>query len=43
MESGSMDRRIDAGIARSQFGQIWDLATKNNERLIVDRRGEPPS
>jgi hypothetical protein len=42
MESGSMDRRI-AGIARSQLGQIWDLATKNNERLIVDRRGEPPS
>jgi hypothetical protein len=27
MESGSMDRRI-AGIARTQLGQIWDLATK---------------
>jgi prevent-host-death family protein len=27
--------------ARTQFGQIMDLATKNNERLIVDRRGEP--
>jgi hypothetical protein len=36
-----MDRRIDAHIARTQFGQIMDLATKNNERFIVDRRGEP--
>src|SRR3954464_7906527 len=39
--SGQMDRRIDAHIARTQFGQIMDLATKNNERFIVDRRGEP--
>ena len=36
-----MDRRIDAHIARTQFGQIMDRATKNNERFIVDRRGEP--
>ena len=36
-----MDRRIDAHIARTQFGQIMDLATKNNERFIVDRRGKP--
>jgi hypothetical protein len=36
-----MDRRINAHIARTQFGQIMDLATKNNERFIVDRRGEP--
>jgi PHD/YefM family antitoxin component YafN of YafNO toxin-antitoxin module len=36
-----MDRRIDAHIARTQFGQIMDLATNNNERFIVDRRGEP--
>jgi prevent-host-death family protein len=36
-----MDRRIDAHIARTQFGQIMDLVTKNNERFIVDRRGEP--
>jgi PHD/YefM family antitoxin component YafN of YafNO toxin-antitoxin module len=35
-----MDRRIDAHIARTQFGQIMDLATRNNERFIVDRRGE---
>jgi hypothetical protein len=25
-------------IARTQFGQIMNLATKNNERFIVDRR-----
>jgi prevent-host-death family protein len=37
----TMDRRIDAHIARTQFGQIMDLATKNNQRFIVDRRGEP--
>src|ERR1700685_3574104 len=37
----AMERRIDAHIARTQFGQIMDLATKNNERFIVDRRGEP--
>lgn len=36
-----MDRRIDVHIARTQFGQIMDLATKNNERFVVDRRGEP--
>jgi hypothetical protein len=30
----NMDRRIDAHIARTQFGQIMDLATKNNERFI---------
>lgn len=36
-----MDRRIDAHIARTQFGQIMDLAVKHNERFIVDRRGEP--
>jgi prevent-host-death family protein len=36
-----MDRRIDAHIARTQFGQIMDLASRNNDRFIVDRRGEP--
>jgi|SRR5665213_3400244 len=36
-----MERRIDAHIARTQFGQIMDLAMKNNERFVVDRRGEP--
>src|SRR6266446_3298281 len=36
-----MDHRIDAHLARTQFGQIMDLVTKNNERFIVDRRGQP--
>ncbi|HJU19282.1 MAG TPA: type II toxin-antitoxin system Phd/YefM family antitoxin [Stellaceae bacterium] len=36
-----MDRRIDAHVARTQFGQILDLTTRNNDRFIVDRRGEP--
>jgi prevent-host-death family protein len=36
-----MERRIDAHVARTQLGQIMDLAVKNNERFIVDRRGEP--
>src|SRR3954462_1818254 len=38
---GQMDRRIDAHIARTQFGQIMDLATKTKARLLVHRRGEP--
>jgi len=38
---GCTDRRIDAHIARTQFGQIMDIATRNNERFVVDRRGEP--
>jgi hypothetical protein len=41
MPEEPMDRRIDAHIARTQFGQIMDLATKNNDRFVVDRRGEP--
>ncbi len=36
-----MDRRVDAHIARTQFGQIMNRAVENNERFIVDRRGEP--
>ena len=38
---GTMDHRIDAHTARTQFGQLMDLATRNNERFIVERRGEP--
>jgi prevent-host-death family protein len=37
----TMDHRIDAHTARTQFGQLMDLATRNNERFIVERRGEP--
>jgi len=36
-----MNRRVDAHLARTQFGQIMDRAVENNERFIVERRGEP--
>jgi prevent-host-death family protein len=28
-------------MARTQFGQVMDRAVQNNERFVVDRRGEP--
>ena len=37
----TMGRGIDAHTARTQFGQLMDLAIRNNERFIVERRGEP--
>jgi prevent-host-death family protein len=36
-----MDRRVDAHVARTQFGQIMTRAIENNERFVVARRGEP--
>ena len=36
-----MSRRIDAHVARTQFGQVMDRAVQSNERFVVDRRGEP--
>jgi prevent-host-death family protein len=36
-----MERRVDAHVARTQFGQIMSRAVENNERFVVDRRGEP--
>jgi len=36
-----MNRRVDAHLARTQFGQIMDRAVANNERFVVERRGEP--
>ncbi|MGO8759483.1 MAG: type II toxin-antitoxin system Phd/YefM family antitoxin [Terracidiphilus sp.] len=36
-----MNRRVDAHIARTQFGQLMDRAVRNKERFVVDRRGEP--
>jgi prevent-host-death family protein len=36
-----MERRVDAHVARTQFGQILNRAVENNERFVVDRRGEP--
>jgi len=36
-----MPNVISALTARTQFGQIMERATKNNERFVVDKRGEP--
>jgi prevent-host-death family protein len=36
-----MERRVDAHVARTQFGQIMNRAVENNERFVVDLRGEP--
>ena len=36
-----MTRKVTAHIARTQFGQIMDRAVRNDERFLVDRRGEP--
>ena len=36
-----MNRRVDAHLSRTQFGQIMDRAVENNERFVVERRGEP--
>ena len=36
-----MNRRVDAHLARTQFGQIMDRAVEHNERFVVERRGEP--
>lgn len=32
---------VPALVARTQFGQILRRAKKNQERFVVDRRGEP--
>ncbi len=36
-----MTRKITAATARTQFGQIIDLAVDHNERFLVERNGEP--
>jgi prevent-host-death family protein len=36
-----MSRRVDAHVARTQFGQLMDRAVRDKERFVVDRRGEP--
>ena len=36
-----MTRKITAVTARTQFGQIMDLAVDQNERFLVERNGEP--
>jgi len=41
MQSKSMTNVVSALTARTQFGQIMSRASKNNERFVVDRRGQP--
>ena len=36
-----MTNIVSALTARTQLGQILRRATKNNERFVVDRRGQP--
>lgn len=36
-----MTNVVSALTARTQFGQIMRRAKKNQERFVVDRRGEP--
>ena len=36
-----MNSRIDAHVARTQFGQLMDRAVRKKERFVVDRRGAP--
>ncbi len=36
-----MTNIVSALTARTQLGQIMQRATKNQERFVVDRRGEP--
>lgn len=36
-----MTNIVSALTARTQLGQIMKRATKNQERFVVDRRGEP--
>ena len=36
-----MSRRVDAHVARTQFGQLMDRAVRDKERFVVERRGEP--
>jgi prevent-host-death family protein len=36
-----MNNTVSALTARTQLGQIIRRATQNNERFVVDRRGEP--
>lgn len=37
----SMTKVVSALTARTQLGQIMKRASSNNERFVVDRRGEP--
>ena len=40
-KSASTTNIVSAVEARTQFGQLLRRVTKNNERFVIDRRGEP--
>ena len=41
MKTSALPTVVSAVTARTQFGQIIRRVKENNERFIVDRRGEP--
>jgi prevent-host-death family protein len=40
-KSARMMNVVSAVEARTQFGQLLRRVTRNNERFVIDRRGEP--
>ena len=40
-KSASATNVVSAVEARTQFGQLLRRVTKNSERFVIDRRGEP--
>jgi len=40
-KTASTTNVVSAVEARTQFGQLLRRVTKNNERFVIDRRGEP--
>ena len=41
MKTSASPNVVSAVTARTQFGQILHRVKQNNERFVVDRRGEP--
>lgn len=41
MKTNTTTQLIDALTARTRFGELMQLAEKNNQRFLVSRRGKP--
>jgi hypothetical protein len=39
-KEGGMTKNVPAFIARTQFGQILERVSQNNERFVVTKKGE---
>lgn len=39
-KEGDMTKNVPAFIARTQFGQILERVSRNNERFVVTKKGE---